>query len=58
MDFTASHIGFVIAAYIVSFAGLAALIVFILVRDRKLKRQLAAFDRGRLRERSSVGGTS
>jgi hypothetical protein len=39
----------------VSFAGLAALVVFILQRDRKLKRQLAALDRGKLREQSSVG---
>jgi heme exporter protein CcmD len=51
MDFAASHTGFVIAAYAVSFAGLAALVVFILVRDRRLKRQLAALDHGKMRAR-------
>lgn len=47
MDWNASHISFVIAAYAVSFAGLACLMAFILLRDRKLKRQIAALDRGK-----------
>ncbi|MFZ5673921.1 MAG: heme exporter protein CcmD [Pseudomonadota bacterium] len=47
MDWNAAHISFVIAAYAVSFAGLAFLMVFILLRDRKLKRQIAALDRGK-----------
>ena len=45
MDFTAAHVAFVIAAYMVSFAGLVALVLFVALRDRKLKRQAAAFDR-------------
>jgi heme exporter protein CcmD len=49
MDFTASHTGFVVAAYFASFAGLAALVVFILLRDLRLKRQLAALDRDKMR---------
>lgn len=45
MDWNGAHISFVIAAYAVSFAGLALLMVYILRRDRKLKRQVAALDR-------------
>lgn len=45
MDWNAAHIDFVVAAYAVSFAGLALLMAFILLRDRKLKRQIAALDR-------------
>ncbi len=47
MDFNAAHISFVIAAYAVSFAGLAAIVLVILLRDRRLKRQAAALDRNR-----------
>lgn len=47
MDLAAAHIGFVIAAYAASFAGLAVLVLFILLRDRKLRRQAAALDRDR-----------
>lgn len=49
MDFAASHAGFVIAAYGLSFAGLAALVFFVLWRDARLKRQAAALDRGEKR---------
>jgi heme exporter protein CcmD len=49
MDFSASHAAFVIAAYAVSFAGLAVLALLILLRDRKLKRQVAALDRDKIR---------
>lgn len=45
MDLDAAHAGFVIAAYAVSFAGLVALVLFIALRDRRLRRQAAAFDR-------------
>ncbi len=45
MDLGASHVGFVVAAYAVSFAGLVALVALIFLRDRKLKRQAAALDR-------------
>lgn len=49
MDLTAAHASFVIAAYMVSFAGLAALVFFIFLRDRKLRRQAAALDRAKTR---------
>jgi heme exporter protein CcmD len=45
MDFTAAHVSFVIAAYAVSLVGLAALVLFILLRDRRLKQWAAALDR-------------
>ncbi len=47
MDFNAAHASFVIAAYAVSFAGLAALVIFVLLRDRRLKREVLALDRNR-----------
>ena len=47
MDFSAAHAGFVIAAYTVSFAGLAALVIFILLRDRRLRRVAATLERDR-----------
>lgn len=47
MDWNAAHIGFVVAAYAASFAGLALLLAFILLRDRKLKREVAALDRNK-----------
>jgi heme exporter protein CcmD len=49
MDFTAAHVSFVIAAYAVSFAGLAGLVLVIFRRDRRLKRQAAALDRDKTR---------
>lgn len=49
MDWNGAHISFVIAAYAVSFAGLALLMVYILLRDRKLKGQVAALDRNKER---------
>jgi heme exporter protein CcmD len=49
MDLAAPHVAFVIAAYAASFLGLAALLLFILLRDRKLARQAAALDRDRPR---------
>ena len=47
MDINAAHVSFVVAAYMVSFAGLAVLVVFVVLRDRRLKRQVAALDRGK-----------
>ena len=44
MDFSEAHVAFVIAAYAVSFAGLAALVFFVLLRDRRLRRQVASLD--------------
>jgi heme exporter protein CcmD len=50
MDFAGAHVAFVIAAYAVSFTGLATLVFFILFRDRKLRRQAAALDREKARK--------
>jgi heme exporter protein CcmD len=49
MDFSASHVSFVIAAYAASFMGLAGLVILIFRRDRKLKREVAALDRDKIR---------
>ena len=49
MDFSAAHVSFVVAAYAVSFAGLAVLVLAILLRDRRLRRQVAALDRDKAR---------
>jgi heme exporter protein CcmD len=40
MDFTAPHAGFVIAAYAISALVLAAVIIAIVARDRKMRRDL------------------
>jgi heme exporter protein CcmD len=47
MDLNAAHVSFVVAAYAVSLIGLAALVAFVLLRDRRLKRQVAALDRSK-----------
>jgi len=44
MDLSQAHVAFVIAAYAVSFAGLLALVLYIFLRDRKLRWQAAALD--------------
>ena len=49
MDWSASHTGFVIAAYALSVAFLALLAGAILVRDWRLRRQLAALESRRAR---------
>lgn len=45
MDWSASHIGYVVAAYGLSIAVLAALVSFTLLRDRRRRREAAALDR-------------
>ena len=49
MDLGAAHVAFVVAAYGASFIGLAGLVVFVLLRDLRLKRRMAAVD-GRKRD--------
>jgi heme exporter protein CcmD len=49
MDLAAAHVSFVIVAYAVSGAGLVLLVLYILLRDRKLRRQVAALDRDKTR---------
>lgn len=52
MDFSANHIGFVIASYGLTFACLAVLIVSILMKDRRLRAEAERLDAGRGRARS------
>lgn len=47
MDFTAPHIGFVIAAYALSAVLLAGLTLSILLRDRRLRKEAAQLERHR-----------
>jgi heme exporter protein CcmD len=47
MDFSASHIGFVIASYAMSFVFIFGLTIYILARDRKLRSEAERLDRQR-----------
>jgi hypothetical protein len=40
MDFSAPHVGFTLAAYLVSAAALVGLTLFILLKGRKLRQQI------------------
>jgi hypothetical protein len=40
MDFSAPHVGFTLAAYVVSAAALVGLMLFILLKGRKLRQQI------------------
>jgi heme exporter protein CcmD len=52
MDFTANHIGFVIASYALSFIFLAGLIITTLGRDRRLRAEVERLDTERRKARS------
>ena len=52
MDFSASHIGFVIASYALTFVLLAVLIIATLGRDRKLRAEAERLDTQRKKARS------
>ena len=52
MDFSATHVGFVIASYALSFVCLAVLIITTLGRDRKLRAQAERLDTQRKWARS------
>ena len=43
MDWNADHAGFVIAAYALSLAFIAGLIVYVFNRDARARKQLAQF---------------
>ena len=43
MDWNADHAGFVIAAYALSFAFIAGLIIYVFNRDARARKQLAQF---------------
>jgi heme exporter protein CcmD len=45
MDWSANHVGFVIAAYALSGAVLAALAALILIRNWSLRRELSRLER-------------
>lgn len=45
MDWSSPHLGFVVAAYALSFAVLAGLVLYILRRDRRLETRLRSIDR-------------
>ena len=52
MDFSANHIGFVIASYALSFVFLAGLVITTLGRDRKLRAQAERLDTQRRKTRT------
>ncbi|MCC7481525.1 MAG: heme exporter protein CcmD [Hyphomicrobiales bacterium] len=45
MDWSTDHAGFVIAAFALSFALIAGLIVFIFSRDARVRKRLAQFEK-------------
>jgi heme exporter protein CcmD len=47
MDFSAPHVGFVIAAYALSAALLVGLTLVVIFRDRALRREAAKLERQR-----------
>lgn len=51
MDFSANHIGFVLASYGMSFVLIAGLVVKILLRDRKLRSEAERLDQQRRKAR-------
>jgi len=52
MDFSANHIGFVIASYALTFVFLAGLIIVTLGRDRKLRAEAERLDAQRRKART------
>ena len=52
MDFSATHIGFVIASYALSLVFLAGLIIATLRRDRKLRAEAERLDTQRRKARA------
>lgn len=52
MDFSANHIGFVIASYALTLVFLAGLIATTLLRDRKLRAEVERLDTQRRKTRS------
>jgi heme exporter protein CcmD len=45
MDWSADHAGFVIAAFALSIALIAGLVVFIFSRDARVRKRLAQFEK-------------
>lgn len=44
MDFTAPHLGFVIASYALSFVLIAGLTAYVIINDRKLRAEAAQLE--------------
>ena len=47
MDFSAPHLGFVIASYALSFVLICGLAIYVIVRDRMLRTEAERLDRQR-----------
>ena len=45
MDWSAPHAGFVAAAYVLSFAILAGLVLFVMMRERASRRRIDELER-------------
>lgn len=45
MDWNADHSGFVIAAYALSFALIAGLIIYVINRDAEIRKRLTQFEK-------------
>lgn len=52
MDFSASHVGFVIASYGLTFVCLGGLILSILMKDRRLRAEAERLDAERRKARA------
>ncbi len=52
MDFTANHIGFVIASYALTAVFMVGLTLRVLLRDRKLRAEAERLDAQRRKERA------
>ena len=52
MDFSANHIGFVIASYVLTLVFLAGLTLATLLRDRRLRAEAERLDTERRKARS------
>lgn len=50
MEFAASHVGFVIAAYVLTVLCIFALATFVIARDRRMKAELDLLERARNRK--------
>ncbi len=45
MDWTAAHVGFVAASYILSAICIAGLIIYVFIRDARMKKILAELEK-------------
>jgi heme exporter protein CcmD len=52
MDFSANHIGFVIASYALSIVFIAGLLIMVLLKDRRLRSEAERLEAQRRKPRS------